>query len=157
MQCERWETSFIFCYQIHSLSSQHVKVLKEHPWQRLQFEHIRPSAHFPYLKKLTLFKLLFHSRALLTFRICHRTSHWDPSNIVLCCRSPSWSRTCSSTQQYSESETWCCRLRAEDYSQLSGGDWPTTRQPRVPHLISWLCFKYCWMLDFWCWWRMVML
>lgn len=37
-------------YQIQFLSSQHIKVLKEHPWQRLQFEHIRPSAQVPYLE-----------------------------------------------------------------------------------------------------------
>jgi len=35
-------------YQMHSLSSQQINVWKEHPWHRLQFEHIRPSAHLPY-------------------------------------------------------------------------------------------------------------
>ena len=40
---------YSIAYQIQSWSSQHMKVVKEHPWHRLQLEHIRPSAHIPYL------------------------------------------------------------------------------------------------------------
>ena len=36
-------------HQIQFLSSQHMKVLKEQPWHRLQLEHISPSAQVPYL------------------------------------------------------------------------------------------------------------
>ena len=36
-------------HQIQFLSSQHMKVLKEHPWHLLQLEHISPSAQVPYL------------------------------------------------------------------------------------------------------------
>ena len=36
-------------YQMQFLSSQQMNVLKEQPWHRLQLEHIRPSAHVPYL------------------------------------------------------------------------------------------------------------
>ena len=38
-------------HQMHSLSSQQVKVWKEQPWQRLQLEHMRPLAHRPYLHR----------------------------------------------------------------------------------------------------------
>merc|ERR1711981_967824 len=38
-----------FFHQIHSLSSQQINVWKEQPWHRLQFEHISPLAHRPYL------------------------------------------------------------------------------------------------------------
>jgi len=38
-------------HQIHSLSSQQINVWKEHPWHRLQLEHISPLAHRPYLPK----------------------------------------------------------------------------------------------------------
>ena len=36
-------------HQIQFLSSQQMKEVKEHPWHRLQLEHINPSAHDPYL------------------------------------------------------------------------------------------------------------
>ena len=36
-------------HQIHSLSSQQVKVWKEQPWHLLQLEHMSPLAHRPYL------------------------------------------------------------------------------------------------------------
>jgi len=38
-------------HQMHSLSSQQINVWKEQPWHRLQFEHISPLAHRPYLPK----------------------------------------------------------------------------------------------------------
>ena len=36
-------------HQMQFLSSQQMKVLKEQPWHLLQLEHMRPSAHVPYL------------------------------------------------------------------------------------------------------------
>ena len=53
-------------HQMQFLSSQHMKVLKEQPWHRLQLEHIRPSAQLPYLGETAL---IFHQRAPETANI----------------------------------------------------------------------------------------
>jgi len=45
-----WKSSTF--YQMQFLSSQQIKVRKEQPWHLLQFEHMRPSAHVPYLPNL---------------------------------------------------------------------------------------------------------
>ena len=76
-------------YQIQFLSSQHIKVWNEHPWQRLQFEHMRPSAQVPYLKyHLHCFKKNFKFRLPSKLSSAHFSGAFEALIIsagILCC------------------------------------------------------------------------
>ena len=113
-------------HQIQFLSSQHMKVLKEQPWHRLQLEHISPSAQVPYLNCQIV--TIPGPGNVLTWSIFLHTSRLDPSgrrcyhrSLWLCC-----SRTSAGWRAGVPSR------RGAGGSLQSGPGWPGWPPPPPP-------------------------